>query len=172
LNRRIETVLRAAAMLPDSDTPNLYHSNLPTHDWYAGRPVMLTRNDYALKLMNGDIGIALPYPDASGTETRLRVAFADSSQVKGIRWILPSRLQHVETVFAMTVHKSQGSEFSHTALILPPHDNPILTRELIYTAVTRASAQFTLLSSNIDVLSAAADKRVFRVSGLSIQGST
>lgn len=171
LNQRIETVLRNAGMLPTSDTPNQLQTHLQTPDWYVGRPVMLTRNDYGLRLMNGDIGITLPYPDTSGKGHRLRVAFADARQVNGIRWILPSRLQHVETVFAMTVHKSQGSEFSHTALILPPHDNPILTRELLYTAITRASACFTLLSSNVDVIHAAAGRRVFRVSGLSVAGN-
>jgi exodeoxyribonuclease V alpha subunit len=171
LNQRIESVLRNARLLTTPDTANSKHVSQPAHDWYAGRPVMLTRNDYALQLMNGDIGIVLPYPDASGIGHRLRVAFADSRQAHGIRWILPSRLQHVETVFAMTVHKSQGSEFTHTALILPPHDNPILTRELLYTAVTRASARFTLLSSNINVITTAASRRVFRVSGLSVLGS-
>jgi exodeoxyribonuclease V alpha subunit len=167
LNERVETVLRTAGLLPTAVEPGQQQAD----DWYAGKPVMLTRNDYALKLMNGDIGIALPYPDDNGSGHRLRVAFADTTQPNGIRWILPSRLQHTETVFAMTVHKSQGSEFRHTALILPPHDNPILTRELIYTAVTRASERFTLLSSNTDVIRAAASRRVFRVSGLSVSGS-
>ena len=153
LNLRIESILRNE---PEQQS----------HEWYAGRPVMLTRNDYALKLMNGDIGIALPCPDAGADNSRLRVAFMDSSHVNGIRWVLPSRLQSIETVYAMTVHKSQGSEFRHTALILPPYDNPILTRELIYTAITRASGQFTLLDVDPGLLKTAASRRVFRVSGL------
>tara|TARA_R110002072_G_scaffold170552_2_gene324137 strand:- start:56723 stop:58753 length:2031 start_codon:yes stop_codon:yes gene_type:complete len=153
LNLRIESILRN-------------EPQQQSHEWYAGRPVMLTRNDYALKLMNGDIGIALPYPDAGADNSRLRVAFMDSSHANGIRWVLPSRLQSIETVYAMTVHKSQGSEFRHTALILPPYDNPILTRELVYTAITRASGQFTLLDVDPDLLKTAASRRVFRVSGL------
>ena len=168
LNLRIESALRTTGLLSTSGDLNSHPGIQQAPDWYSGRPVMLTRNDYALQLMNGDIGIALPYPDVSGRGIRLRVAFADSQQIHGIRWILPSRLQHVETVFAMTVHKSQGSEFSHTALVLPPHDNPILTRELLYTAITRASARFTLASNDLNVLQSAAGKRVFRVSGLAV----
>jgi exodeoxyribonuclease V alpha subunit len=84
----------------------------------------------------------------------------------GVRWVLPSRLQTVETVFAMTVHKSQGSEFTHTVLILPDKPNPALTRELVYTAITRAKQQFTLLYSDDSVLGEALKRRVQRVSGL------
>ncbi len=136
-------------------------------DWYAGRPVMVVQNDYHLGLMNGDMGIALPCPDPRRPgQTRLLVAFEDSSSANGIRWVLPSRLQKVETVFAMTVHKSQGSEFRHTALVLPPVDSPILTRELVYTGVTRASQQFTLIASKPSVLLAAIAARVFRAGGL------
>src|SRR5690606_18966409 len=102
--------------------------------WVLGRPVMVTRNDYALGLMNGDVGVTLALP--AGTHAApwsLRVAFPRGQG--GIRWVLPSRLQAVETAFAMTVHKSQGSEFSHAALLLPDRLNRVLTRELVYTAV-------------------------------------
>ncbi len=125
---------------------------------------MLTRNDYNLKLMNGDIGIVLPCPDAEG-RLRLRVAFPGKDG-DAVRWVSPTRLQSVETAFAMTVHKSQGSEFAHTALVLPGHDVPILTRELIYTAVTRASRQFTLVHSDPDILARAVRRRVTRQDGL------
>ena len=87
-----------------------------------------------------------------------------------MRWVLPSRLQAVETVFAMTVHKSQGSEFWHTALLLPDKANPVLTRELLYTAITRAKAHFTLLYSRDEVLGEALRRRVERVSGLQGDG--
>ncbi|MCP1367394.1 ATP-binding domain-containing protein, partial [Halomonas sp. BBD48] len=80
--------------------------------------------------------------------------------------VLPSRLQAVETVFAMTVHKSQGSEFTHTALILPDAPNPILTRELVYTGVTRAKDWFTLAESGRGILDEAVLREVTRVSGL------
>jgi len=98
--------------------------------------------------MNGDIGITLY--DSSG---KLRVAFPgdDTHPEKKILWISPIRLPDVETAFAMTVHKSQGSEFNHVALILPDVKNPVLTRELIYTGITRAKDTFTLLESWGDV---------------------
>lgn len=134
---------------------------LPTvQGWYAGRPVMVTRNDYALGLMNGDVGITLPDRTAGGA---LRVFFA---QPEGIKRVLPSRLTQVDTVFAMTVHKSQGSEFSHTCLILPNTFSPVLTRELIYTAVTRAKQRVTLVGDRQEVLENALRQRVFRCSGL------
>jgi exodeoxyribonuclease V alpha subunit len=116
--------------------------------WYQGRPVMITRNDYNLGLMNGDIGITLF--DSAG---KLRVVFpADNdSHEAGIRWVSPMRLPDVVTAFAMTVHKSQGSEFNHVALVLPETSNPVLTRELIYTGITRAKENFTLLESQSDV---------------------
>lgn len=133
--------------------------------WYSGRPVLMTRNDYSLQLMNGDIGICLELPQESPDQPPLlRVAFPDTQ--KGIRWVLPSRLQEVETVFAMTVHKSQGSEFQHTALVLPPHFSSVLTKELLYTGITRSRQAFTLVSSNDWVLEQLLQKQVDRASGL------
>ncbi|MBE0507048.1 MAG: exodeoxyribonuclease V subunit alpha [Marinospirillum sp.] len=134
--------------------------------WYSGRPVLVTRNDYSLKLMNGDIGICLAWSGAQ-TETGrplLRVAFPDGRG--GIRWVLPSRLQDVETVFAMTVHKSQGSEFTHTALVLPDKPSPVLTKELLYTGITRSSEAFTLIYSEDKVLQTTLNSQVQRASGL------
>ncbi len=131
--------------------------------WYEGRPVLVTRNDYGLGLMNGDIGITLALPDGQGGQA-LRVVFplADGS----LKWVLPSRLQAIETVYAMTVHKSQGSEFAHTALLLPPAINPVLTRELVYTGITRASRWFSLLLAHRGRLDDAVRARVRRASGL------
>jgi exodeoxyribonuclease V alpha subunit len=103
--------------------------------WYPGRPVMILENDYALGLFNGDVGIALPENE------RLRVFFAGAD---GVRSFAPSRLPRHETCYAMTVHKSQGSEFDHAVLILPEEPCPILGRELLYTALTRARKRFTL----------------------------
>ena len=82
------------------------------------------------------------------------------------RSILPSRLTAVETVFAMTVHKSQGSEFTHTALILPDRLNPVLTKELLYTGITRARNKFTLIESQAGIFAAAVQRKVERTSGL------
>lgn len=135
------------------------------HDWYAGRPVLVTHNDYGLGLMNGDIGVTLLRREADGS-TRLRVAFvaADTGRV---RWVLPSRLRAVETVFAMTVHKSQGSEFGAVALVLPDTVSPILTRELLYTGITRARSRLALFNPGGErVLDAAVTRRVLRASGL------
>ncbi|MFN2411322.1 MAG: exodeoxyribonuclease V subunit alpha, partial [Halomonas sp.] len=134
--------------------------------WYEGRPVLVTQNDYGLKLMNGDIGITLAVPDPrTPGKSLLRVAFPTSDPKNPIRWVLPSRLHAVETVFAMTVHKSQGSEFKHTALLLPPTINPILTRELVYTGITRARDWLTLIEAKRGILNEAVSREVMRVSG-------
>ncbi len=126
--------------------------------WYAGRPVMVTRNDYPLKLMNGDVGLCLPHA------TGLRLAFPDGQG--GIHWVLPSRLDAVESVFAMTVHKSQGSEFDHVCLVLPDRAVAVLTRELLYTGMTRAKARLTLVVPQASVLSRAVSVKVLRSGGL------
>lgn len=134
----------------------------PDEEWYAGRPVMVTRNDYNLKLMNGDVGMCLPH--ASG----LRVAFADPQG--GVRWVQPSRLDAVDTVFAMTVHKSQGSEFAHVMLVLPDRPSAVLTRELLYTGITRAMQRLTLVVPSPSVLWQAVQRRVLRSGGLTAHG--
>ncbi len=126
--------------------------------WYPGRPTLITRNDSQLGLSNGDIGIALPDP-----EGKLRVYFPSSDILP--RAILPSRLKYSESAWAMTVHKSQGSEFRHTALILPPQDSAVISRELLYTAVTRAREQFTLFASTSG-LEHAVTRQTQRMSGL------
>ncbi|MDP2716571.1 exodeoxyribonuclease V subunit alpha [Rheinheimera sp.] len=128
--------------------------------WYAGRPVMMQRNNYSLGLMNGDIGITLQDPQSG----QLRVVFQLSDG--SLKWVLPSRLSEVETAFAITVHKSQGSEFNHCCLVLPADNSPLLSRELLYTGITRAKQQFTLLCANPALLQQAIAKRVARSSGL------
>ena len=131
--------------------------------WCAGRPVMVTRNNPGLNLMNGDIGLCLPHVLPDGRVV-LRVAFAHQDSV---RWIAPARLDDVEPVFAMTVHKSQGSEFNHVLLVLPERINPVLTRELIYTGVTRAKERLTWWVPEPEVLFNACERRVARSGGLS-----
>lgn len=153
MNKSIQALLQQAHML-DQDVGG----------WYVGRPVMVVRNDYHLKLMNGDIGICLPYRENATDEVLLRVVFSDGAG--GVRWVLPSRLRAVETVFAMTVHKSQGSEFRHTLLMLPNRSNPVLTKELLYTGITRAKDRFSLIYGSEEVLEQAMTKRVQRSSGL------
>lgn len=128
--------------------------------WYPGRPVLVTQNDYDIGLFNGDTGIAWPDVDAGG---RMRVFFvAPDGRLRGI---LPQRLPQHETAFAMTVHKSQGSEFERLGLVLPDRDSPILARELLYTAVTRARARVDLIASR-QALARAIDTPTRRLSGL------
>jgi len=126
---------------------------------------MVTRNDYNLGLMNGDVGLCLE------TERGLRVAFAqaDAAGQASVRWVLPSRLDAVETVFAMTVHKSQGSEFDHVALVLPDRAAPVLTRELLYTGITRAKQRLTLVAPQAGVLRQAVVQKVWRSGGLAVR---
>ncbi len=126
--------------------------------WYTGRPVLITQNAHGLNLYNGDIGIALPDNDG-----KLKVVFElpDGS----IKHLLPSRLPEHQTVFAMTIHKSQGSEFNHTMMVLPEKMVPVLTRELVYTGITRAKKQLNIYCNN-QVLNQAIKKRTVRFSGL------
>ncbi len=156
LNQRVATELRRCELLSGE------------HGWYEGRPVLVTRNDYSLNLMNGDIGIALWVPGPS-SEHVLRVAFPRNDGSGGVRFVMPSRLVEVETVFAMTVHKSQGSEFNHTALVLPDALNPVLTKELLYTAITRAKQWFSLVEARPGVFEGAVSRNVQRTSGLALQ---
>lgn len=134
---------------------------LPAGEWYAGRPVMVTRNDPALGVHNGDVGIALPSADGRS----LRVWFVDGDDLPP-RSVMASRLSRVETAFAMTVHKSQGSEFAHVALVLPPQMNPVLSCELVYTGITRAKDAFTLVAPDRSVWARALQRRTRRASGL------
>jgi len=136
-----------------------------TEGWYAGRPVMVTRNDYSLGLMNGDMGIVLPVSDDQGTDQKiLKVVFPMPDGT--LKKVLPSRLTDVETVYAMTVHKSQGSEFDHTVLVFPDSMSPVLTRELFYTAITRSRSRFTLVTPRMDLPVISVQRCVHRASGL------
>jgi len=129
-------------------------------EWYEGRPVMVTRNDPALGVSNGDIGIVLR---AAGSDGAMRCFFPEG---EGLRSVSVGRLADVETAFAMTVHKSQGSEFGHVALVLPDDDAPVLTRELVYTGITRARQAFTLVAPRPELLAIACARLTRRVSGL------
>ncbi|HHL2457968.1 TPA: exodeoxyribonuclease V subunit alpha [Yersinia enterocolitica] len=150
LNERVEQLLHRKRLI--ERTPG------PSGRWYVGRPVMIGLNDSTLGLFNGDIGIALPDPEG---ELRVHFQLPDGN----IKSVQPSRLPSHETAYAMTVHKSQGSEFEHTALVLPNTFMPVLTRELVYTAITRARQRLTLYCSDT-VLSHAIRTPTLRVSGL------
>ncbi len=126
--------------------------------WFVGRPVMVLRNDHLLKLFNGDIGITLA--DEKGT---LMVVFPDIDG--GFRSVAPVRMPEHQTAFAMTVHKAQGSEFDQVLVLLPQQRSPVLTRELLYTAVTRARKHVTLVCG-AGVLAATINSPTRRHSGL------
>lgn len=132
----------------------------PDTTWYHGRPVMVTANDYAMRLFNGDVGIALPDPEHGGA---LAVFFP--SEDGGVRRVSPLRLPSHLTAYAMTIHKSQGSEFDRVLLVIPPGDSQVLTRELLYTGITRARNSVELWCGK-DLLAAAVDRRIERRSGL------
>ncbi len=131
----------------------------PSAPWYAGRPILVVRNNYELQLFNGDVGIILP----QGGEGELKAWFPGAAGEQ--RCLHPMRLPEHETAFAMTVHKSQGSEFDRVLLILGDRPSPVLTRELLYTAVTRAR-RFVEIWAPEEALTAAVSRRVQRSSGL------
>jgi exodeoxyribonuclease V alpha subunit len=148
LNTFIETILARTGLLR------------PGRLWYEGRPVMVTRNDYGLRLFNGDVGMALTDPESGGA---LRIFFP--SPDGSMRKFDPYRLPEHETVYAMTVHKSQGTEFDRVLLVLPEGDARVLSRELLYTGVTRARKRVDLWAGE-EALRAALSRRIERVSGL------
>jgi exodeoxyribonuclease V alpha subunit len=125
--------------------------------WYPGRPLLVTRTDYALRLYNGDAGVVVSTPEGEPT-----AAFHRGTNIARIR---PGRLESVDTVYAMTIHKSQGSQFDTAAVLLPPPESPILTRELLYTAVTRARKRL-LITGSEESLRAAVECPIARASGL------
>ena len=151
LNQAVQQALAGAGLLK------------PQGEWFAGRPVMVTRNDPELGVFNGDVGVALPGVRGASA---LRVYFLDGDSLRSVG---VSRLAQVETAFAMTVHKSQGSEFLHTALVLPPGGAKVLTRELVYTGITRARERFTLLEGQAGLLQKAIARPSQRASGLGLQ---
>lgn len=124
--------------------------------FYAGKPVMIRRNDPSMNLHNGDLGICFP----EGGE--MRVWFEKEGEHRSVA---PARLPRWETAFAITVHKSQGSEYREVLLLLPGKVSPVLSRELLYTAVTRAREGFRIRGS-ADLLSAAVENSIERSSGL------
>ena len=147
LNRQLEERLQRARLLRGGGT------------WYPGRPVMITENHYGLRLFNGDLGLILPDP----TQPQRLYAWFETSD--GLRRVLPARLPAHETAYAMTVHKSQGSEFDDLLLVLPQHLSPVLSRELLYTGITRARQRLTLIGSAA-VIRQAVQTRTRRASGL------
>lgn len=146
LNRLINTGLRELGAIRGSGF------------WHPGKPIMVTRNDPSLNLFNGDMGVTLE--DDAGC---LRVWFP--APHGGWRHLSPTRLTAVEEVYAMTVHKSQGSEFDAVFLLLPDYESPVLTRELLYTALTRAKKHATVIGGG-EAIGACVAKATTRHSNL------
>ena len=147
INSRVESYLRRKGYAVQSEM------------WYSGRPVLITRNDYNLEIYNGDIGICLPDPEGGSPKIwfeRQRGTFTG---------FYPSRLPAGETAFAVTIHKSQGSECDDVVIVLPDDENKLLSRELIYTAVTRARKSVSLDTTST-ILRSALAARAVRHSGL------
>jgi exodeoxyribonuclease V alpha subunit len=124
------------------------------------RPVMVTENDYNLQLFNGDVGLILPDPE---NQQSVRAFFKGEDGI--LRGLAPALLPGHETVFALTVHKSQGSEFNRVLLILPDRDSPLLTRELLYTAITRSREKVEIWGRK-SIFVSAVKRRIKRTSGL------
>lgn len=125
--------------------------------WYSGKPILITQNDPANDLYNGDMGICL----FVANQAMIYFQQADGE----IRHLIPSRLPHYETAYALTIHKSQGSEFSNVLVIFPENDSPLLVKELIYTAITRAKHSIRIVSSEA-IFKSAVSRQVERYSGL------
>jgi len=152
INNWIADVMRAEGLITRDDQQN----NIDKR-WYLGRPIMITGNNYDLGLFNGDIGITL-----RNQRGHLQIYFKDGD---GFRAISCPRLPNHETAYACTVHKSQGSEFNNVLLLLPARTTPVLSRELLYTAVTRAKDYFELWGDD-EVFKQGVGKRVGRCTGL------
>ena len=140
------------------------HKFQPTDGFYHNQPIMVTQNTPEINLFNGDVGIVRK--DENG---RLKAYFVNPKKEtdgKDLMVVNPASIPAWETVFAMTIHKSQGSEFNEVLVVLPKQqENRILTRELLYTGVTRAKAKATIQSS-LDLIKSTTEKTIDRVSGV------
>jgi exodeoxyribonuclease V alpha subunit len=152
LNRNVEGILREAELIPQHATSG-----------YPGKPILITQNDYQLQLYNGDVGVLLPDTEAKEDPMQLWAWFIGKEN--RLRRFAPARLPQHEAAYAMTVHKSQGSEFDRVLFILPDRDAPVLTRELIYTGLTRARSRVELWWDET-VFAPAVARRAERNSGL------
>ncbi|GAA1077637.1 exodeoxyribonuclease V subunit alpha [Tsukamurella spumae] len=133
--------------------------------WYAGQPLLVTANDYDTKVYNGDVGVVIAH---DGDPSDLRAAFARGADVA---LLYPNQLVAVRTVYAMTIHRSQGSQYDAVSVVIPPADSRLLTRELLYTAITRARRKVRLLGGE-EALRAGVQRQVLRASGLRGEGGT
>jgi exodeoxyribonuclease V alpha subunit len=157
-NTRAERWLAADAGEPSgSSRPENAGAEPGDGGWYPGRPVVVTENDYSLDLFNGDTGVAIARPGGG-----LVVAFRRAA---GTVAVSPARLAAVQTAFAMTAHRAQGSEFDQVVVLLPSPTSRVLTRELLFTAVTRARRHLVVVGTEESVR-AAVGRPIARASGL------
>ncbi len=134
-------------------------------EWYTGRPIVVTTNDYELQLFNGETGVAIRTPEGPLVAFVNSTAPAPAAESAETRLVAPSRLSFVLDVYAMTVHRAQGSEFDAVTVVLPEADSPLLTRELLYTAVTRAKSRVRVLGTP-QAVEAAVRRPIVRATGL------
>ena len=150
LNQRLSLLLQK----------ELVQNEDPLAVWYHGRPVMVTQNDYSLDVFNGDIGITLEEEDGF-------YVYFPARDIPTKR-VSAARLAHSETALALTIHKSQGSEFKQVAVVLPKEESPILTRQLLYTGITRAKKQIQLWALK-PILLKTIEQETKRASGLHLK---
>ena len=155
LNALVIELLRNKGVIP-------YKQFSSSGDLYASQPIMISENDYRLGVYNGDIGLLW-----HNEQGHLMAVFENASG--GYDWIMPSRLPKFETVYAMTIHKTQGSEFDHVAMVLPEQkDNKLLSRELLYTGITRAKSKLSIASAE-SIWQSGVSQQVVRYSGLALE---
>jgi len=152
LNRRIEEHLRVADLIPADSAEH-----------YRGKPILVTQNDYQLQLYNGDIGVLFPDVTDTSDSSPLWAWFLGPDGMP--RKFSPARLPQHDVAYAMTVHKAQGSEFDEVLFILPDRDSPVLSRELIYTGITRARKKVEIWFKD-ELLKQAIGRKAVRYSGL------
>lgn len=151
INQRVEQVLACAGLIRTGAR------------WYKGQPILVTQNDHRLRVFNGDIGLIFPEKEHQQSSGKLRAFFPVGNGV--FKRVLPSRLPAHQTAYAITVHRSQGSEFDRILLLLPRSPSSILTRELIYTAISRARKEGEIWGTR-DILGQAIEQRITQNSGL------
>ncbi len=154
LNALVIEILRNKKVIP-------YKNFAASSDLYPTQPIMISENDYRLGVYNGDIGLLW-----RNSQGHLMAVFENASGEYD--WIMPSRLPKFETVYAMTIHKTQGSEFNHVAMVLPEQkDNKLLSRELLYTGITRAKSKLSIASAE-GIWQSGVSQQVIRYSGLAL----
>ena len=157
----VDTINARAAAVLAADKKNWIPGEFNAQ-WYHGRPILITANDYTLGLFNGDVGIAMALETAGDKACHVYFRGGAAGTLQGIA---PSRLPRHQDVYAMTIHKSQGSEFDEVLLVLPEKDSPLLTRELLYTGITRAKRKLSILAAE-SVIRNAVSRKIERASGL------